>query len=431
MEARLGLNQIYKFFLLCFFLLVNKPLMASLEDTKAMIQQLEDLLAVSPTDTSLLNMLADLYELLEAIKPADTYPCGTKCTIPFSCSPFGQVLLPALILERTTTHVLVLIITPITQETVPCTDYVAKHACQEPCPHQRSHGYSIAVDELLSYDAMQMTDMTHYNESKQVWCKVGDSSVWQAARIVNQVSSKHWRVRCTAEPATLNTVTIESIIPLRLFHGPESLESDESESDVESEHSCEPELQDPASFGSWQVHTTGFAAKMMKKMGYAAGKGLGIHGQGRVEPIQVLPYTSGKRMTAGQERPGLGSQPEVKKKATRTRALPSSSVFDFLNTTLATPKSVVVQPSSKKPVVMDPKEAQRHLNKLQAQIKQTSSQLSSALESVKRNKDTPMLGKFKSKAEEIAKTLERLKKEEAYTQGSLRRTKDREKMVSF
>ncbi|XP_019463084.1 PREDICTED: uncharacterized protein LOC109361984 isoform X3 [Lupinus angustifolius] len=43
-----------------------------------------------------------------------------------------------------------------------------------------------------------------------------------------------------------------------------------------------------ANIGSFEVHTTGFGSKMLARMGYMEGAGLGKNGQGMAEPIEVI-----------------------------------------------------------------------------------------------------------------------------------------------
>lgn len=43
-----------------------------------------------------------------------------------------------------------------------------------------------------------------------------------------------------------------------------------------------------ANIGSFEVHTTGFGSKMLAKMGYTEGEGLGRNGQGMAKPIEVI-----------------------------------------------------------------------------------------------------------------------------------------------
>ena len=43
-------------------------------------------------------------------------------------------------------------------------------------------------------------------------------------------------------------------------------------------------------FGSWERHTTGFGSKMLSKMGWRQGSGLGSTGEGIVNPVRAVSH---------------------------------------------------------------------------------------------------------------------------------------------
>lgn len=57
---------------------------------------------------------------------------------------------------------------------------------------------------------------------------------------------------------------------------------------VDTDSSCKNKsAAGPAEIGSFEVHTKGFGSKMMAKMGFIEGSGLGKEGQGMAQPIEV------------------------------------------------------------------------------------------------------------------------------------------------
>ena len=56
--------------------------------------------------------------------------------------------------------------------------------------------------------------------------------------------------------------------------------------------------------GGWEIHEKGVASKLMAKMGYVRGSGLGKHAQGRTD---ILPIPAPRRGTRDCENPGLGA----------------------------------------------------------------------------------------------------------------------------
>lgn len=53
---------------------------------------------------------------------------------------------------------------------------------------------------------------------------------------------------------------------------------------------------DHSSFGQWEKHTKGIGGKLMAKMGYVYGSGLGKEGEGRIEPVEAVVFPPGRSL---------------------------------------------------------------------------------------------------------------------------------------
>jgi hypothetical protein len=183
---------------------------------------------------------------------------GNKCAIVIPYDKYQLVLLPAVILDNTLLpdQVQVLILTPVSINMIVCPAYLNNDPCAR-CSY--SHGHTVPANQVLPFEALEMNSIPHnLDYETNVWCKRPDDVLWKLGYITDQLSSTRWRVRLKSTGVETG-VDSENLVLFKCL-------DDESESESESEP--EQNKRKEESWGSWEAHTTGFASKMMKKMGY-------------------------------------------------------------------------------------------------------------------------------------------------------------------
>ena len=109
--------------------------------------------------------------------------------------------------------------------------------------------------------------------------------------------------------------------------------------------------------GGWEVHEKGVASKLMAKMGYVRGSGLGKNSQGRTD---ILPIPAPRRGTRDCENPGLGAPEAAPVEAPKDDGGPgrerSRAAYDR-DSGRAAPRSVfdAVDATTRRAVAPDPK----------------------------------------------------------------------------
>ncbi|KAI9489263.1 hypothetical protein BDB00DRAFT_844544 [Zychaea mexicana] len=428
-----------------------------MEETQDMIDEVKQLLTLAPDDASLQSLLDQLHltlnEQQEQQQEKQQESSKTEsCVIPFSIDGHCY-LLPAIVIKSDDAHSTVFVVTPITQTTIPCSAFLSGQPCT--CT---THGMTIPTDELLPMEALMQDD---YHLDDCVWVKDDNSGLYVKATVEDHLATGEWRVQIVS---TRQNKTVSALIPVKDLlkeESPQQMDNDDEENNEEDEVSDQEygisilhhHQQQSENWASWQEHTTGFGAKMLAKMGYVTGQGLGRGNQGRVDPVPATKRRAGDRVGLGSLA-GIASKKETKvinKKKQQLKSIPRRAghqdMFATMNKMLvsdsATSTTASMSSSSTSfkeqehniatigRSTADPKSSQRDLAKLQTKIAGTENELARAMEAIRRNKGTLTENQFKDQAKLIGQRLDGLKAQASTLQGSIKRTTDREKMYTF
>ncbi|OWK03001.1 ZGPAT [Cervus elaphus hippelaphus] len=204
-----------------------------------------------------------------------------------------------------------------------------------------SHGQVVSVDELRPF---QDPDLSSLQAGSACLAKRQDG-LWYPAQITD-VDSGYYTVKFDSLLLKEAVVEGDSILPPLRTEPAGSSDSDGSDADDPSyARVVEPGAANPgtcsSAFAGWEVHTRGIGSRLLAKMGYEFGKGLGRHAEGRVEPVHAVVLPRGKsldqcaeilqkRTRGGQA--GVSKPPKCRGRGGGAGGRPPPrSVFDFLN----------------------------------------------------------------------------------------------------
>ncbi|XP_059976079.1 zinc finger CCCH-type with G patch domain-containing protein isoform X2 [Mesoplodon densirostris] len=234
----------------------------------------------------------------------------------------------------------VLYLYPTHKSLKPCPFFLeGKCRFQESC--RFSHGQVVSVDELRPF---QDPDLSSLQAGSACLAKRQDG-LWYPARITD-VDSGYYTVKFDSLLLKEAVVEGDSILPPLRTEPTGSSDSDSSDVDDPSyARVVEPGAADAgtcsSAFAGWEVHTRGIGSRLLAKMGYEFGKGLGRHAEGRVEPIHAVVLPRGKSLDqcaeilqkrTGGSQAGASRPPKCRGRGRGPRVRPPSrNVFDFLN----------------------------------------------------------------------------------------------------
>ncbi|XP_055122057.2 zinc finger CCCH-type with G patch domain-containing protein isoform X4 [Symphalangus syndactylus] len=350
------------------------------------------------------------------------------------------------------------------------------HKSLKPCPFflegkcrfkencRFSHGQVVSLDELRPF---QDPDLSSLQAGSACLAKHQDG-LWHAARITD-VDNGYYTVKFDSLLLREAVVEGDGILPpLRT----EATGSD-SDSDGAGDSSyargtaaaAQPRSQEvvgsdavdsgtcSSAFAGWEVHTRGIGSRLLTKMGYEFGKGLGRHAEGRVEPIHAVVLPRGKSLDQCLEtlqkqtrvgKAGTNKPPRCRGRGARPGGRPPPrNVFDFLNEKLQGQAPGALEAGAapagrrSKDMYHASKSAKRALSlrlfQTEEKIEQTQRDIRSIQEALTRNagRHSVASAQLQEKLAGAQRQLGQLRAQEAGLQQEQRKADTHKKMTEF
>ncbi|XP_036441727.1 zinc finger CCCH-type with G patch domain-containing protein [Colossoma macropomum] len=450
-------------------------LLASLEDSSTTLTETQE----QPKETNLDAEFAAFYselsesggEVVQSPKPDDEEEeeeeeeeediSGTKVRAPYHTSWGTLEYHNAMVVcseepDGEETRVRVLYLYPTQKSMKPCPFFLeGKCRFMDTCRY--SHGEVVRVSELRDF---LEADLTNMQPGSSCLAKHEDS-IWYPAKIT-EIEGGFYTVKFDSLLLKEAVLEADSVIPpLR----PDESSSSSSDSEEDSEEcdagyakvfsSYKEEDFTPANtaeFCGWEAHTRGIGSKLLLKMGYELGKGLGKTLSGRVEPVQAVVLPKGRsldqcaeltqrktRAAIGKDNPVSGKR-KIKRKRTSTSTRPN--VFDFLNSKLGDATSSATMPSvscsaSGVEAYQGGKSTKRSLNvqlfQATERVSQVEKEIQRLTESLNRRngRDATLMSRVEEKLAASRKLLRQLKAQEQSIQRAQKKADTHKKMTEF
>ncbi|NXP47674.1 ZGPAT protein, partial [Heliornis fulica] len=341
------------------------------------------------------------------------------------------------------------------------------HKSLKPCPFflddkcrfkencRFSHGQVVSVEELQPF---QEPDLSVLEVGSACLAKHSDG-IWYTAKITD-IDSGYYTVKFDSLLLKEAVVEGDSIIPP--LRSEDAAESDEDSVDDSGYAKGVPENGEwtPAcssSFGGWEAHTRGIGSKLLVRMGYEFGKGLGKNCDGRVEPVQAVVLPRGKSLDQCAEvlqKKRQGKLDPDKSRKCRAKGnrpgrspggsrKPSHNVFDFLNEKLRGKSAgdkaggMALPERNSKEIYHASKSTKKalsvHLFKTMEKIEQTQRDIIGIQQSLERNigRHSVAAARLEEKLANAHKQLGQLQAQAASLQREQKKADTHKKMTEF
>ncbi|CAG2107162.1 unnamed protein product [Medioppia subpectinata] len=173
---------------------------------------------------------------------------------------------------------------PLNNRMLSCPHYLSAKCRFAADKCRYSHGMEVLFKDIKPYEAI---DYSTFGRDSVCLAKNKDDSLWHKA-IVDDIRADQTIVVKYCDNDFIDTTSIEDIVPLS---GDCLEETNDDQLNGNSLNDCYDDdmrvqvFKSSSAMAEWEVHTKGIGSKLMAKMGYVFGQGLGRNGEGITEPI--------------------------------------------------------------------------------------------------------------------------------------------------
>ncbi|XP_058823500.1 zinc finger CCCH-type with G patch domain-containing protein [Topomyia yanbarensis] len=342
---------------------------------------------------------------------------GSKCSAPHihrwgSVAHHNALICSLDTSDEDNVMVKVLFINPTHQEMVPCSYYLDDKCKFENGKCRFSHGENVPFNELKDYREPRFELLR--KKGGRVLAKQ-KNRLWSKGTISSADFQKKTCNILLEESKREVELPFEDILPFDDTDEP-SLESEDDSSSNEADDDVsvfqnleiiQRSLLNPVPtqrLGEWEKHTKGIGSKIMMKMGYVVGAGLGSKGEGIVVPVsaQVLPQGRSLDycMQLREQAKGDGDLFSVEKKLLRQKRIQEKrntskyakgkqrkDVFSFINSEILCNGEKSTSPGGQKQTTQDkldlPSCSSKNLNIASLKLSEHSRRLETDVQKLK------------------------------------------------
>jgi len=305
------------------------------------------------------NMNNEIKALMESLNELN----GKECRAPFAHQNGSIDYHNAIImtndsindcshLDVNDTKVKVFFTYPMSNSMLSCPYYMSGKCKYSDTKCKFSHGYYVSLANIKSFQQINYSTLTR---DSSCLAKSQSDGLWYKA-IIDDFQDDDKFVVKYVDHDMIDTIDIEDILPLNNDDCEDMDNSVLNNCDIANDNSDDETQKDmpimawncsSSAMAEWEAHTKGIGSKLMAKMGYIFGQGLGKNGEGIVEPIEAIVLPSGKSLDACmhlKEKNSLKDPLKVKLKlnakklATNAkiaegynRVKHKETIFDFIN----------------------------------------------------------------------------------------------------